>query len=180
MLINNLLTKFKHVISGRGAENHKIQQQGLTLVELIVSIAVGSMVLLWISSILVDGINTRKKATAVTQVQKASVNIVSDITRELRWAKSVTVPNPGELDITDTDDNTITYQLNGANQLTKNSTVLHSDKVIITNISFTAFPENNPAPNRVTIKITLQHTDFPDVDLDTVNTVSVRIAKIGV
>lgn len=95
-------------------------ERGLTLVELIATIAIASLALIFIISILIV---IQKQYSSNTESTKQLTDIsiaMKSITRDLRSAELVNIPNDYSLEIEHANGKEISYQLHGR-VLQKNS-----------------------------------------------------------
>ena len=160
-------------------------RNGFSLIEILIASALSGTIILLVSNTLVSGIKSQRQSAYVTELNKSASHILTDITHQIRWASKVESPDSytNILKITDSDTppHTIVYQFN-TNQLTKTidsnpATPLHPTSVIIKDFDLIPYPDAAD-PNRIAIKFTLEHTQNPNLRINSSHTVSIRITSI--
>lgn len=118
-------------------------QKGITIVELLVYMALFSVLLVILTDIFASALNAGLNAEAYTNVETDGRFLLAKLSSDIKRADTITLPeNPGEANSTLTlviDDNTQTYSLNGENleQVTVDGTFqLNSSETTIANVSF--------------------------------------------
>jgi len=159
-------------------------RSGFTLLEALISMAIGSAVLMLILGTITNGLRTQNQAFAVAELQKTSAGILSDLTTNLRWAKNIVVSVPSgtiDLEITNPDDSAsvINYTYATPN-LTKTvdgfSTNLNSGVVEITQFIMEPLP-SAVEPTRINFIIHLHNTNYPSLpEVVNTHTISIRSA----
>lgn len=134
------------------------QQEGFTLIELIVATAVFATVITVVSSIFINSVGSQRKNINHQEVLDNGRYILENIGRAIRQSTINTQDGSGtSLTITHPAKGSIFYTLN-AGQILENSVALNSASVIVKSLNFLV--QNNDLNNiqpRVTISISLKN-----------------------
>ncbi len=150
--------------------SHK-QQQGFTLMELLVYISLVAGVLLVATTFAWSIIESRTKSFVVQEVQQNERFIIEKITQAVRGAADVTVPAVGVTDTgltlasNDIAKDPVVFSLDtgtlSMSEAGGASVVLHSDSINVTDLQFTNLTTPNGKTSNVRVSITLEHIN-PD------------------
>lgn len=114
-------------------------QRGFTIVELLVALSVGTIIVLMVSLVFVQGVRHTQVVTAETRIVKASTTLVESLTYHIRNAGTVDIEEAAPPKITlmsATGDDVVIELENGELQIQGRS-ILDST-VDVTDLSFTS------------------------------------------
>jgi type II secretory pathway pseudopilin PulG len=146
-----------------------MKNQGFTLVEFIIYIAILAPILVLITGFLLLIVLGNIKETAYREVQQNARFALTKITQEIKKANSINSPSPGppptnsanSLSLTMADGSlTIFDFFDGKLRITKGSSPisydLTSDQVIVSNLKFTnlSYPDT---PGTIRVEMTIDH-----------------------
>ncbi len=136
-----------------------IKQSGFTIVELVLLIALSSIVAVICSRILSSQLNAIQVSTNIINADTQARVALDRMTRELRNVASAgslsATSTSKQITFVDSNNNTITYSLSGTSLL-RNSDVLADN---IQNLTFTYYDKSgaaiSPPPTNATVYITI-------------------------
>lgn len=156
------------------------KERGTSLVELMISIAVGSILLLTALYVLRDFFKTQKTAQRLTQLQSASEKILNDLTQEIHWSKSFSWDvDLYQLTLYQEGDVEVTFRLQDE-ILNKDGQPIHPDNIKVTKFSIT-----NRAPagevGCLEIALGLEHAgrELPITTMEKQTTISIRKSTLS-
>ena len=132
-----------------------IKNKGFTLIELIVVLAIFSMVILVMLGIFVSLVQSQRKAIAIQDTQEISRYLLESMTKEIRMSKinSAVGNNLSVLNITNSKGETFNYSFDGVNKkLLRDAQNISPDNIEITG-GFYVIGSSVPAQYRVTTVI---------------------------
>lgn len=140
--------------------------KSFTLVEILLYIALASVVIFTISTLLSSILQAKEKTKAIYEVEFQGENLVSQISQALRNARDVNTPIIGtsaetlSLAADSPADNPIIFSLNNQSILIKegagNEIPLTSSQVAITSLSFQNISQGATYPDDIKIQFTLK------------------------
>lgn len=143
-------------------------KKGFTLVEMLLYLAVLSIVVLAFSSFLFLSYTSRVKAAAIAEIEQQGSQTMSLITQNIRNAASITAPATGVsassltlTEYTGANSPTVFDQSGSTLRITEGVTAavnLTSNRVIVSNLSFQNLSRLS-TPGVVQIKFTLTHVN---------------------
>lgn len=136
----------------------KNKNKGFTLIELIVALAVFSLVILSISGIFISVINSQRKVFSFQNTQEAGRYLLESMTKEIRMSiiNSSSVDGAFTLNITNPKGETFDYVFDITNKrLLRQAQVLSPDNIEISG-SFYIRKSTLPSQSKVTIVMKLK------------------------
>ena len=141
-------------------------KKGFTIIEVLIYIAIATMLLFSLSSFIISVIDLRERAKVVGEIEQQGARIMDTITYSLRKADLINSPTPGNfsdnlsLIMTDPTKNPTVFNLSGQTlQITQGFTSpenLNNDSILVENLRFNnlSYPDT---PGVVQIQFTLKY-----------------------
>jgi Tfp pilus assembly protein PilE len=174
--------------------NNQTSQTGITLIELLVGLLLGSILLFIVAGILVQALQFRERSLVMSDLHKTLVDVVRDITDESRWASGITIgQNPDIIKIYHGEEIEINYVLDSPQEhLVKKTIVngvtsqtnLNPGHIQITGWSValmpwdSALPPEQNKPTAIVLSLKLTSRRFPQISLSAFNPIALRISTI--
>jgi len=134
------------------------QTKGFTLVELIVGVAIFSLVILIAVSLLTTALRVQRKSIAIQNVQDNSRYLMGFIAKEIRMSEIKTGDGPSaDLSIYHLDHGDIIYTFTGT-QITRNGDAISSDEVKVQGTFYVDGRGSDDDQPRVTIVMKVRTT----------------------
>ena len=140
----------------------KVSRLGLTLTELLISLTLGSFILLIIFKTFFDLLTLQRTLTAFNYLQTTGTRLILQLQQDIRWAKDITVPDSNQIIITRSNDTQIIYQWadDKLTSLTIGSPErLHPENVLVSDFSISLVPTRPQHLPLVKISLDLKSTD---------------------
>ncbi|MBI4058558.1 type II secretion system protein [Candidatus Gottesmanbacteria bacterium] len=135
---------------------HSDSNQGMTLLDLIIGLAVMSIILVGTLIIAVDMLESVNRSSQFSEIEHAKNIIFTDLSNLVRWGGTVSLPSPPPLKlVVDATEYTLDTSL-GYGRLMKNNEAVTSSKIDVT-----AFTVSNYSvtPTYASLKIALSFKD---------------------
>lgn len=132
-------------------------KKAFTLLEILIALALSSMIFLLVSSLLVTMLTTNTKNSRKEVFEQTKNDISVSLSNDIRWAEKVSfTPNdPATINI---NDNSVVYEVKN-NALVKNSEPITPDNIKI--VSFTVENRSNDANlGSYNINIEMEHAQL--------------------
>jgi len=111
------------------SKNKYIFSTGMTLIELLISLAVGSLLVIVLLNVFANLIKTQRLLLAFNRLEVNTHRILNQMQDDIRWAKAVSVPNSQIVQIYTEDDEWIIYQWK-ANEQVLSRTAQGTEEII--------------------------------------------------
>jgi type II secretory pathway pseudopilin PulG len=128
-----------------GSKNKK-KQKSFTLIEILLYISLASVIFTLVSSLLFSFLEVQTKSRTIAQVEQQGIQVMQQITQNVRNAEAIISPTPGNssnsltVDVVDVNRDPTIYSLNGGTiqieEGTQAAINLVSSDVIITALNF--------------------------------------------
>lgn len=133
-------------------------KKGFTLVELIVGVAIFSLVILVAVSLLTTALRAQRKSIAIQNVQDNSRYLIGFVAKEIRMSEIKIGDGPStDLSIYHPDHGDITYVFAGT-QITRNGDAINSDEVEVQGMFYVDGRGSDDQQPRVTIVMKVRTT----------------------
>lgn len=145
-------------LRGTKTRNYAEKNYGFTLIELIIALAVFSLVILSIGGIFVSVINSQRKAISLQNTQEAGRYLLESMTKEIRMStiNSSSADGVTTLNITNPNGETFNYVFDNTNKrLLRKNQVLSPNNIEISG-SFYIKKGTSPSWFKVTIVMKLK------------------------
>ena len=143
-------------------------QQGFTLIQMALYIAVSSIILFTASGVLINLLELKEKARVTAEVDQQGQFVLQKISQLVRNAEAITAPTPGSsgasltLDVvTAGDDPTVIALSSGTVQITEGAAAavdLTSSQVEVTSLTFENASTANSDYGSIRVTIAIEHS----------------------
>lgn len=129
------------------------KSKGFTLIELLIYMGISTIIVVVLTSFMVDVLKNATKTKITKEVQQNARILLTRITQEIRNAKAITIQTPQRINLIDPLDNIITiclandnavHYLKGVGDCTNTDTnILSSAQVTVTQLNFSKIANSN-------------------------------------
>ncbi|MEK7165317.1 MAG: hypothetical protein AAB874_00735 [Patescibacteria group bacterium] len=136
--------------------------QGFSLIELLAGISLTGMIFLGSTSLMFALFNSNSRVKQLDILEQTKNDLQVELSNQVRWAKTVNILSPQQLDIEATNGEVISYRCDlAAKNFLKNESTLTPKQVVISNCTIRNFSRTiSHIPVSLELLIEMHHKEF--------------------